>query len=177
MKVIIKTCDMANAKIKLAIQNIEAKVKASMEREEFSKKTKKKRSVYFSKENSRNSTTWNTFKNLIPLSQTTKIKIPTGKPKMTNVKELMRNSTFLKSNERCLNIQPRPQTLKEQLNAQHPARQTFKKVNRHNANKTQYYHHKIYCKQTNRIVIKVYYFYRLKSKVQRVRTQIPKVKN
>ena len=57
MKVIIKICDMVNAKIKLAIQNIEAKVKASMEREEFSKKTKKKRSVYFSKENSRNSTT------------------------------------------------------------------------------------------------------------------------
>ena len=39
----------------------------------------------------------------------------------------MSDSTPLQNNERTRNIQPRPQTLKEQLKVQHPARQTFKK--------------------------------------------------
>ena len=56
MKDIIKFCDKAIAETKPAIQNIEAKLKASMEREEFSEidkttKTKKQRSIYFNKEN------------------------------------------------------------------------------------------------------------------------------
>ena len=46
---------------------------------------------------------------------------------MPNAKVLLKNSTSLKNNERCLNIQPRTQTLKEQLHAQHPARKTFKR--------------------------------------------------
>ena len=50
---------MTKAKTKLAKQNIEAKLKASMETEKFSEidKTKKQLSVYFNKENARNTTT------------------------------------------------------------------------------------------------------------------------
>ena len=54
-------------------------------------------------------------------------KAPTGKPKMSYTKALMRNLTPLQNNEGSLNIQPRPITLKEQLKVQHPARQTFKR--------------------------------------------------
>ena len=59
MKGIIKICDMTKAETKLAKQNIEAKLKASMEIEKFSEidKTKKQRSAYFNKENARNTTT------------------------------------------------------------------------------------------------------------------------
>ena len=46
---------------------------------------------------------------------------------MSYAKALMRNSTPVQNNERSLNIQPRLQTLKEQLKAQHLARQTFKR--------------------------------------------------
>ena len=54
-------------------------------------------------------------------------KAPTGKPKMSYTKALMRNLTSLQNNEGSLNIQPRPITLKEQIKVQHLARQTFKR--------------------------------------------------
>ena len=41
---------------------------------------------------------------------------------MSYPKPLMSNSTHLQNNERTRNIQPRPQTLKEQWKAQHSAR-------------------------------------------------------
>ena len=44
-------------------------------------------------------------------------KVPTGKPKMSYVKALMKSLTPLQSNERSLNIHPRYITLKEQLKA------------------------------------------------------------
>ena len=46
---------------------------------------------------------------------------------MSYAKARMRNGTPLQNNERGLNIQPRPITLKEQLKAQCLAKQTFKR--------------------------------------------------
>ena len=55
MKDIINFCDKTIAETKPETQNIEAKLKASMEREHLSG-MKKQQSFYFNKENSRNLT-------------------------------------------------------------------------------------------------------------------------
>ena len=73
MKDIINFCDKTIAETKPETQNIEAKLKASMERE-YLLGMKKQQSFYFNKENSRNLTNWNTLWNMIPPSQTRKIK-------------------------------------------------------------------------------------------------------
>ena len=41
--------------------------------------------------------------------------------------KVFRNLRVLQNNKRSLNVQPRPITLKEQLKAQNPASQTFKR--------------------------------------------------
>ena len=127
--------------------------------------------------NLRNLTTWNTLENLIPLSQTRKIKVPTEKPKTPNAKVLLKNSTFLKNNERCLNIQPRTQTLKEELHAQHPERQTFKrgKSPQREQNSRSPSQNLSQTNQSDRD--KDNHVCKLRLKVQRDRIQIPKVKN
>ena len=167
MKDIIKFCDMTIAESKLAI---EGKLKASMEREKFSEIDK---TVKENKEATKCLLQQRNFKKFNHLKHTPKPdsyisnqenKVSARKPKISYTKVLMRNSAP-PQNKRSLNIQLRPQTLKEQLKAQHPARQTFKKRNRHNATKIQDHHHEIHRKQTNLIVIKRYHVFKLKLKV------------
>ena len=54
-------------------------------------------------------------------------KVPTGKPKMSNAKALMTNSAPIENNERSINIQPKLKALRQQLTAQHSAKQIFKR--------------------------------------------------
>ena len=129
MKDIIKFCDMTIAESKLAI---EGKLKASMEREKFSEIDK---TVKENKEATKCLLQQRNFKKFNHLKYTPKPdsyisnqenKVPARKPKISYTKVLMRNSAP-PQNKRSLNIQLRPQPLKEQLKAQHPARQTFKR--------------------------------------------------
>ena len=133
MKDIINFCGKAIAETKLAMQNVEAKLKASMEREELSEIDEK---IKENEEATKRLLQQRKLKKFNHLKHTPKPdstisdqenKVSTGKPKMLNTKALMRSSIPLQNNERSFNIQTRPQTLKEQLKAQHPARQTFKR--------------------------------------------------
>ena len=126
----MKICGMTIAEIKMAI---EAKLKALMERKEFSETDK---TIKQNEEATKRLLQQRKFKKFNHFKRTPKPdstisnqknKAMTGKPKKSYAKTLMGNSTPLQNNKRSLKIQLRPQTLKEQLKAQDLARQTFKR--------------------------------------------------
>ena len=89
-------------------------------------KTKKKRSVYFNKQNLRNFLLLKHTPNPHSTLSNQENKVTTDKPKISYAKALMMNSIPLQDNKYSFNIQPNSEILKEKLKAQHPARQTFK---------------------------------------------------
>lgn len=92
MKDIAKFCDKAIAETKLAVQNIEPKLKAAIESPKFSEIDKT------IKQNKRSNEEFNYLKYTLKPGSTIsnpENKVPTGKPKISCAKELMRNSTPL----------------------------------------------------------------------------------
>ena len=160
MKDIINFCDKTIAETKPETQNIEAKLKASMERE-YLLGMKKQQSFYFNKENSRNLTNWNTLWNMIPPSQTRKIKYWQENQTCRLPNHLWGTQHRYKTMNLFEIFRRGPNN--ERNNSKRITRQGkhAKKGNRYTAEKIEDQYHEIHCKQTNLIMINKYHLSKL----------------